>query len=262
MKDTQYSVMEKENPYFPFDGSKLNSPPTECVGERCERPIMARGMCSMHYYRFQKNGTLDPTKPSLDYKARYARWENFKKRYPNDFEWKNFSEYNADVGVPPGKNWMLYKKDESKPFGKNNFEWHPRKGQRKSHRPNIFNTHTKEGKKAYDQYLLKNNPDRNRNNAMKRNFGITITEYNLMLVSQKACCAICKNPETQLKKGKLMQLSIDHDHATGKIRGLLCSNCNRAIGLLKDNVENLRNAISYLNQDEKTKVFKILKAGE
>lgn len=72
-------------------------------------------------------------------------------------------------------------------------------------------------------------------------YGLTVEDYQKLLVKQNNCCAICKTTDW----GKPSP-SIDHCHTTGKVRGLLCNNCNRAIGLLKDNKEVLKNAIKYL----------------
>jgi hypothetical protein len=71
---------------------------------------------------------------------------------------------------------------------------------------------------------------------LKSNFGITYDEYSTMLQNQNGVCAICFQPETTKSrtKGKIRLLAVDHNHVTGKVRGLLCSGCNQAIGLLKD----------------------------
>lgn len=81
-----------------------------------------------------------------------------------------------------------------------------------------------------------------------RLFGVTELQFNEMLNNQKHVCAICKNPETVLwkKRNEIKPLCIDHCHNTGKIRGLLCSRCNSAIGLIKDSTEILQSAIEYL----------------
>ena len=78
---------------------------------------------------------------------------------------------------------------------------------------------------------------------MKRNYGISIADYNVMLKEQNGLCDICGASEPNHHKKRL---NIDHCHSTGKIRGLLCDACNRAIGLLKDDVEVLKKAIQYL----------------
>jgi len=79
-----------------------------------------------------------------------------------------------------------------------------------------------------------------------QNYGITVEQYAEMLDAQNGVCAICGRPETHIRKGTLCQLAIDHDHESGQVRGLLCNNCNRAIGLLKDNPKILRSAADYL----------------
>jgi len=79
---------------------------------------------------------------------------------------------------------------------------------------------------------------------MKRAYGLGFKEYEQMLFNQNGVCAICSGepPKNQHKT----RLNIDHCHTTGKIRGLLCDACNRAIGLLKDSPDLLNKAISYL----------------
>ncbi len=76
-------------------------------------------------------------------------------------------------------------------------------------------------------------------------YGITEEEYNVMFLEQNGKCGICGTHQSKFKIG----FAIDHCHETGKVRGLLCGNCNRAIGLLQDDIENLRCAILYLNKN-------------
>jgi len=82
---------------------------------------------------------------------------------------------------------------------------------------------------------------------IKRTYGISYEEYCDMLDRQKGCCAICKSPDAQNSRtyGKLF---IDHCHSTQKVRGLLCSKCNHAVGLFNDNAELLKTAINYLSK--------------
>lgn len=77
----------------------------------------------------------------------------------------------------------------------------------------------------------------------KRLYGITIDEYDTMLESQCGVCAICKQPETIAKR---FHLSVDHDHTTGQVRGLLCHSCNTAVGLLRDSAASFYAAGDYL----------------
>ena len=89
-----------------------------------------------------------------------------------------------------------------------------------------------------------------KNAYLKRLYGIDLKKYEEMLFIQDGGCAICnKKEDTFLKLYNCNKsLAVDHNKTTGKIRGILCENCNRAIGLLKHNTNLLENAINYLNQ--------------
>ena len=92
-----------------------------------------------------------------------------------------------------------------------------------------------------------------RKKSTRRNikkYGITDIEYVKMLNTQKNICAICGKPETKMQGGKIQGLSIDHDHNTGKVRGLLCCKCNHLIGFAYENIELLKRCINYLNKDK------------
>lgn len=99
------------------------------------------------------------------------------------------------------------------------------------------------------------NYDRDFDAHLRRKFGITLEQYNAMLAEQGGVCAICGDPPTiqsGISKGHKQgrqtkpRLVVDHDHATGKIRGLLCIPCNRGIGFLKDDPVIVRFALKYL----------------
>ena len=79
---------------------------------------------------------------------------------------------------------------------------------------------------------------------LRKLYGITVADYEQMLLNQGGVCAICGKINT-----RQLKLAVDHNHKTGKIRGLLCDRCNRGIGLLL-NTTNLTNAINYLKDDE------------
>ena len=81
------------------------------------------------------------------------------------------------------------------------------------------------------------------NNHLKRNYGITLNEYNKMLKEQDHKCATCGTTEAGGKHGKFM---VDHSHNTGEVRGLLCKSCNIALGEIKDNRQTLLNMVEYL----------------
>ena len=91
----------------------------------------------------------------------------------------------------------------------------------------------------------KYSPEKARETHLQKTYGISLDEYDAMIDTQNGMCAICfsTNP-----KGRFGRFFVDHDHATGEIRGLLCYNCNAAIGLFYDNVKFLSSAISYLQR--------------
>jgi hypothetical protein len=82
-----------------------------------------------------------------------------------------------------------------------------------------------------------------RDNVIRKQYGITLQEYNDMLEKQDYKCAICGN-EDEVEGRKL---AIDHCHTSGAVRGLLCGKCNRGLGLFYDNQDLLEKAKQYLN---------------
>ena len=96
---------------------------------------------------------------------------------------------------------------------------------------------------------LKNRHQRyERGTRLQRTYGLKRGEYEQMLDAQHGLCAVCEKPETTVRRGVLMRLSVDHNHTTGRKRGLLCNCRNRAIGLLKDDIDLLRKMIAYLTE--------------
>lgn len=79
--------------------------------------------------------------------------------------------------------------------------------------------------------------------SLERLYGITLDEYNKLLLKQNYCCVICGGDNNDKKNRKL---AVDHCHTTKKVRGLLCKNCNLGLGYFKDNKSLLLKAIFYL----------------
>ena len=107
--------------------------------------------------------------------------------------------------------------------------------------------HIEDVKKYKKEYRAKQDPEWNRARGLKYNFGITPDEYDMLLRQQDGKCAICgKLPK---KSGK--RLSVDHDHNTGVIRGLLCFRCNFGLSYFSEDFNIMKKAYLYLKDGEK-----------
>jgi uncharacterized CHY-type Zn-finger protein len=85
------------------------------------------------------------------------------------------------------------------------------------------------------------NPDKVRLSHLRRVYGITAEQYETMVLVQENACALCHVAFTKTPL-------VDHDHITGRIRGLLCAGCNNILGLARDSAERLRAAADYLER--------------
>ncbi len=114
-----------------------------------------------------------------------------------------------------------------------------------------------EHRRVYHKKWRDANPDkvkvpyeRKRAQRLKK-FGLTLAQFNQMYASQEGLCGICEEPFKYYALGgptKKEAVCVDHNHATGKVRGLLCSSCNLGIGHLKESKQFLLNAISYIEK--------------
>lgn len=96
-------------------------------------------------------------------------------------------------------------------------------------------------KKNYNKKWLDKNPDYFYKHNIKRRYGISSEEYDILLETQNGVCKICKQ---ECDTGR--RLCVDHCHATGRIRGLLCNACNTGLGSFRDSIKLLSKAIGYL----------------
>ena len=107
---------------------------------------------------------------------------------------------------------------------------------------NPVNDEQREKRRLRSKKHREENPDYAKGLSLKTLYGITFDEYNDMFIEQGGSCAICGKHQSEMKKS----IHVDHCHATGKVRGLLCSNCNTALGLLKEDINIVRNVLKYL----------------
>jgi hypothetical protein len=82
---------------------------------------------------------------------------------------------------------------------------------------------------------------------VRAKYGISTEEYQALLDAQGGACAICRSTSTGARTGRFC---VDHDHDTGRIRGLLCDACNRGIGYLGDTHDAVQRAAGYLRKAE------------
>ncbi len=115
----------------------------------------------------------------------------------------------------------------------------------------------KEKRNAKNRKYLSNNPEKNyhygRKARLRRNYGITLSDYDAMAKAQKGKCAICRKIETARKMKQECHdiLSVDHCHETGKVRALLCRRCNAILGLANDDIALLKKAARYISRHKK-----------
>jgi len=96
----------------------------------------------------------------------------------------------------------------------------------------------------YNKEYWKNNKKRLSAYMKFYHYGVTPEDYDKLYKKQNGCCALCGRHQSELTK----TLCIDHDHKTGKIRGLLCLSCNRGVGYLQDDAELCLKAYQYLRK--------------
>lgn len=109
-------------------------------------------------------------------------------------------------------------------------------------------------RRAHDKKDRKEKPAKYRDSDLRRDFGIGLVEYQRMHDQQGGTCAICKQPETVKRNGRIKWMAVDHNHTTGAIRSLLCSSCNQGIGKLRDDPALLRAAADYIERHAKEEV--------
>lgn len=190
------------------------------VCAECGEKSFAKNLCALHYARQQH-----PLK---------SVWRNLRSRcgaggFPPT--WERFEQFFADVGERPDAKCKLLRKDPTKPHSKSNSFWNvPVKNEREDY-------YTPEERALYV-----------RDWTLKRKFGIGSVDYAKIKTVQGGVCAICRCDEVFINKktGVLQELSVDHDHKTGVVRGLLCVRCNRMLGYARDDAAILLRAIAYL----------------
>lgn len=187
------------------------------------------------------------------YKNYHTLYPDKKRRYSKKYKTTHVEKilkYNKKYNK---KYYLNNKETVIKQYKKNNID--KIKEQTRKYREN----HQEEKKIINTNYCKlisqerKNNPNLYKDKDLKRSFGkdFGLEQYNKILEIQNGCCYICKQVNTSTKhknSNEIRALAVDHNHATGTIRGLLCDKCNRGLGYFNDNAELLLIAASYLKQ--------------
>lgn len=214
-----------------------------CTVEGCGRPQFVGGLCQTHHKRVQRYGSLDADKRAVDSGLRrehplYETWRWHSRHGTLCDAWKDFWSMVEAVGERPSPAHRLLRHDNEKPIGPGNWRWHE--------------TIERPDHASRQREWRRRNPDRTKNYHMRRSFGITLDDYNAMAEAQGHVCAICGRPETSKgQNGTAQDLAVDHCHDGGKIRGLLCSFCNRGLGFFEDDIDRIKSAIRYVRKHKR-----------
>lgn len=137
------------------------------------------------------------------------------------------------------REWREKHREKTREAVKKSHKKHEEK--RKIYRKEYEMTNKEKIRERSKKWKLKNK-EKIRDQNLRRMYGITSEDYNNLLKSQDNSCKICLIPTEDLNR----KLVVDHCHKTGKIRGLLCMNCNKSLGLLKDSTNTVENMLNYL----------------
>lgn len=221
-----------------------------CQIKDCGNKAVAKGLCDKHRQRLIKHGTTDLVDEARGIKKThplYNSWRYLIRFSPKEMvhpSWHtDFLQFIADIGERPSPKHRLYSADMSKPIGPDNFIW------KKSLIHKVSGEDEKTYAARYQRAHRAMNPEGYKAIDLKRLYGLSREQYQMMHDAQDGKCAICKEPETTIIRGRQLTLAVDHCHATGAIRGLLCSACNPAIGAFRDRIDLLEAAIAYLRQN-------------
>ena len=183
-----------------------------CKVEGCGRPLKAKGLCSSHKYRLDNGLPLDTPIRQYEMGERRCKILGCNQKRVRDGQY-----------CPMHRARILKHGDPGEPG-------------RQRMPP---------GEAIWDK------PNAKRRHRLMKHYGITPEQYAELFDSQGRCCAICKTDEPggrhkDSKNRSDWHWAVDHDHVTGRVRGLLCDLCNRAIGFFRDDPEIIVAAARYV----------------
>ncbi len=217
----------------------------KCKIEGCTSKGRTRCLCKTHYKEWRAaNPNVWHTKPKrvrVQVNPYRCLWDTRRKDCVP--EWKSLRAFVDGIMPKPEGDYALCKIRKGEPHGPSNFAWRPKivRGPAETKKAHVA--------RQWQEQKIRH-PLFERHRHLKRRFGLTPEQFDQMKEDQGHACAICKRPETLAirQDEKPRELAIDHCHETGEIRGLLCFDCNTAIGKFGDSIERIEIAIAYLNQ--------------
>lgn len=170
-------------------------------------------------------------------------WRRLLKQTNGVTKWLGFEEFARSIGEIPnasGRKMFLAPVRAEETIGPGNFQWKFQEAK--------WDYATRDGKESQRRFHREHNRNSYRDKSLRGAFGLSLEQYEQMASAQGGVCACCGKPETVMRHGRLLWLAVDHCHATGKIRELLCLNCNNGIGRFRDDPALLRKAAEYLER--------------
>ncbi len=230
-----------------------------CSVEGCESRAHGQGLCNKHLLRLRRTGTVEegrkyemsnPSTPLRTQHDLYPVWAEMNRKNnprPAHASWvggpETFDVFIADVGSRPSRRHRLHPTNPNGLMGPDNYEW----------REALIERHDGETLEEYEARYKKEHrrvyATSYHNGSLMLKYGINRADYVRMFDAQDGKCAICGQPEIDTdKNGAIKALAVDHDHATRKVRALLCAACNTGLGKFKDDTSMLALAIAYLTK--------------
>lgn len=188
-----------------------------------ERPHFCRGKCLQCYRTEYDRNRYESRKEETKYRT---------------------SQYKKDNPEKVSVWGKRYRKGNNSKEALRHKKYNTENREKVSEREKVYRDKSKVKIQQKGMAYYKANPEKHREKRLKK-YGLTIKDYDTMLLLQKGKCAICSGNN----KGR--NFHVDHDHETGKTRGLLCNSCNIGLGMMKDNPEILKNAIKYIRKHKK-----------
>ena len=161
----------------------------------------------------------------------HKKWEKENEEYLREYRAKHYQEHKEQIAAQQ----KLYHERNKERINARKKEWTQEK---------LVDDPDYDKKRSKKYYLKNEKRELTRARGFKRKYNLTLEEIDAMLFRQNFSCPICR------KDLRIFRRHIDHNHKTGKIRGILCGACNAGIGMLGDNVEVLSKAIDYLQRED------------